>query len=138
MKLKTKVNKIQFNTSCELLNNPHIQPIKASKDIEIKSAISFYQNKSCVQNTEKATKNWLETFERFRKDMNKDGTECKALSIKQAIGGINRYLIEFSIIHGINLRDHHQFPVLARVLDGKMKDLQDKGLGEIKGSAALT
>ena len=172
MKLKNKVNKAQFNTAHTLLNNPYLQS-KTSKDIEIKNAILFYQNKSCVQNTEKATKNWLEHFEKFRKDMSKsypqdeqymnklhlisdisilenqvagfiatmkkrDGTEYKALSIRQAVDGINRYLTEFSIIQGINLRDNHQFPVLARVLDGKMKELQDKGLGEIKGSAALT
>ena len=68
----------------------------------------------------------------------KDGTEYRALSIRQAVDGINRYLIEFSTIHGINLRDHHQFPILTKVLDGKMKELQDKGLGKIKGSAALT
>ncbi|CAI2199926.1 17905_t:CDS:1, partial [Funneliformis geosporum] len=57
-----------------------------------------------------------------------DGTEYKALTIKQAIDRINRYLMEFSIIHGINLWDHHQFPVLVRVFDGKMKMLQDNGL----------
>jgi hypothetical protein len=70
MKLKNKVNKAQFNTAHTLLNNPHLQS-KSSKDIEIKDAISFYQNKSRVQNTEKATKNWLEHFEKFRKDMSK-------------------------------------------------------------------
>ncbi|CAB4394667.1 unnamed protein product [Rhizophagus irregularis] len=69
MKLKNKANKVQFNTAHELLNNPHLNP-KTSKDINIKNAISFYQNKSRVQNTEKATKNWLEAFEKFRKDMN--------------------------------------------------------------------
>ncbi|CAG8617149.1 10847_t:CDS:1 [Funneliformis mosseae] len=68
----------------------------------------------------------------------KDRSEYKALSIRQAVDRINRYLIEFSTIYGINLHDHHQFPILTKVLDGKMKKLQDKGLGEIKGSAALT
>ncbi|CAI2183865.1 19644_t:CDS:2, partial [Funneliformis geosporum] len=133
-------NNTQFNTACELLNNPYLQP-KISKNSEIEKAISFYQKKSHVQNTERATKNWLAHFEKFRKDMvdsssqeeqykiqlhlisdmsileNQDGTEYKALTIKQAVDGINRHLMEFSIIHGINLQDHHQFPVLARVLD---------------------
>ena len=68
----------------------------------------------------------------------KDGIEYKALSIRQAVDRINRYFMEFSVIYGINLRNRHQFPILTKVLDGKMKVLQDKGFGEIKGSAALT
>ncbi|CAG8795254.1 33458_t:CDS:2, partial [Racocetra persica] len=42
---------------------------KTSKSIEIEKAISFYQDKSRVNNTEKVTKNWLEHFEKFRKSM---------------------------------------------------------------------
>ncbi|CAG8794534.1 25873_t:CDS:1, partial [Dentiscutata erythropus] len=53
---------VQFNTANELLNNPSLQS-KTSKSIEIEKAISFYQDKSHVNNTEKATKNWLEHFE---------------------------------------------------------------------------
>ncbi|CAG8542798.1 13551_t:CDS:2 [Funneliformis mosseae] len=63
--------------------------------------------------------------------------QVAALSIRQAVDGINQYLIEFSTIHEINLCDHHQFPILTKVFDGKMKELQDKGFGKIKGSAAL-
>ncbi|CAG8729375.1 14504_t:CDS:2, partial [Racocetra persica] len=59
---------VQFNTTSELLNNPSLQ-FKISKSIEIEKAISFYQDKSRVNNTEKATKNWLEHFEKFRKSM---------------------------------------------------------------------
>ena len=55
MKLKNKVDKVQFITAQELLNNPHLQT-KTSKDIEIEKAISFYQNKSRVQNTKKSNK----------------------------------------------------------------------------------
>ena len=142
---------VQFNTASELLNNPSLQS-KTSKSIEIEKAISFYQDKSRVNNTEKATKNWLEHFEKFRKSMievyphdenyktelksiselsildnqvaayvatmkKKDGTEYKALSVRQSVDGINRYLMEYSIIRGINLRDRHQFPNLLKVLD---------------------
>lgn len=40
--------------------------------------------------------------------------------------------MEIPTTHGINLRDRHQFLFLTKVLNGKMKVLQDKGLGEIK------
>ncbi|CAG8824413.1 9276_t:CDS:1, partial [Racocetra persica] len=68
----------------------------------------------------------------------KDGTKYKALSVRQSVDGINCYLIEYSIIRDINLHNRHQFPNLLKVLNRKMKELQDKGLGKIKGSAALT
>ena len=68
MKVKNQANKIQFTTAHRLLNDPHLQP-NTYKSVEIEKAISFYQNKSRVQNTEKATKNWLEHFEKLRKDM---------------------------------------------------------------------
>jgi hypothetical protein len=51
----------------------------------------------------------------------KDNTEYKALSVCQAVDGINCYFC-------------HQFLNLLKVLDRKMKELQDKGFGKIKES----
>ena len=59
---------VKFNTAHEVLNNPSLQ-LKTYKNTDIEKAILFYQNKSWVQNTERATKNWLELFEKFWKNM---------------------------------------------------------------------
>ncbi|CAG8800414.1 6663_t:CDS:2 [Gigaspora margarita] len=67
----------------------------------------------------------------------KDGGEYKAKMIKQAIDGINRYISKNSTIHGFNLHDKYQFPDLHDILNSKMKDLQEKGLGEKNRSMAL-
>ncbi|CAG8826265.1 8696_t:CDS:1, partial [Gigaspora rosea] len=61
-----------------------------------------------------------------------------ATTIKQAIDGINRYISKNGAIRGFNLHDKYQFLNLHDILNGKMKDLQEKGLGEKEGSMALT
>jgi len=64
--------------------------------------------------------------------------EYKAKSIKQAVDAINRHLVKISPIHRINLHDKYEFPDLWTVLNGKMKYLQENGLGEKEGSMALS
>ena len=119
-----------------------------------------------VPNTEKSTRNWIAKFEEFRKNYNyvipldkitdselieqqvceyiaqmskkKNAGEYKANTVKQAVDAINRHLVKFSPIRGINLHDKYEFPDLWTVLHGKMKDLQEKGFGEKEGSMALT
>ncbi|CAG8763370.1 12852_t:CDS:2 [Cetraspora pellucida] len=68
----------------------------------------------------------------------KDGEEYKAKTIQQAVDRINRYLVKHRSVQGLNLHDKYQFPNLHDVVNGKMKDLQEKGLGEKEGSVALS
>ncbi|CAG8833940.1 10175_t:CDS:2, partial [Racocetra persica] len=68
----------------------------------------------------------------------KDGGEYKAKTVKQAINGINRYISKTGAIRGLNLHDKYQFPDLYDILNGKMKDLQERGFGEKERSIALT
>ncbi|CAG8757221.1 26067_t:CDS:2 [Gigaspora margarita] len=67
----------------------------------------------------------------------KDGSEYKATTIKQAVDRINRYISKNGAICGFNLHDKYQFPNLHNILNGKMKDLQEKRLGKKEGSMAL-
>jgi len=133
---------------------------------EIYKKLNFYRQKAMVPNTEKSTRNWIAKFEEFRKNYNyvipldkitdselieqqvceyiaqmskkKNAGEYKANTVKQAVDAINRHLVKFSPIHGINLHDKYKFLDLWTVLHGKMKDLQEKGFGEKEGSMALT
>ena len=120
---------------------------------EIEQKLDFYRKKAAVYNTEKSTQNWIKKFEEFRIQYNyvtplesikdphlieqqlceyivqmtkKDGNEYKATTIKQAIDGINRYISKNRAIRGFNLHDKYQFPNLHNILNGKMKDLQEK------------
>ena len=67
----------------------------------------------------------------------KDGNKYKATSIKQSVDALNRYLLHHSPIPQVNLHDKYMFPDLHNVLHGKMRDLQEQGLGEKSGSAAI-
>ena len=132
----------------------------------LKEKLDFYRQKAKVPNTEKSTRNWIIQFEEFRKEykyiipleqitdskliekqvceyiaqMSKKNNsgEYKAKSIKQAVDAINRHLVKISPIHRINLHDKYEFPDLWTVLNGKMKYLQENGLGEKEGSMALS
>ncbi|RHZ79154.1 hypothetical protein Glove_151g151 [Diversispora epigaea] len=66
-----------------------------------------------------------------------NGQEYKANTLKVALDSIIRYLIKESKIHGVNLHNRYEFPEIHNVLHGKIKDLQERGLGEIHGSQAL-
>ncbi|CAG8621904.1 4383_t:CDS:2, partial [Diversispora eburnea] len=76
-----------------------------------------------------------ETNKDFHEEINQK--KYKANSIKQAIDAIDRYLRIHSPISHINLHDKHMFPDLINVLHGRMKDLQERGLGEVTSSLAL-
>ncbi|CAG8803362.1 5891_t:CDS:1, partial [Racocetra persica] len=139
--------------------------IITSQKSVLNKKLKFYKKKATVLNMERATKNWMDKFEEFRRNYNyvtlinsiadprliecqvyeyivqmtkKDGEEYKAKSIQQAVDRINRYLVKYGFIQGLNLHDKYQFPNLYDVVNGKMKDLQEKGLGEKEGSVALT
>ncbi|CAG8841421.1 7862_t:CDS:2, partial [Gigaspora margarita] len=141
-----------------------IVAISAPKS-ELEQKLEFYRNKAAVPNTVKATQNWMKKFDEFQQYYNyttpiesiedpcliekqicefiaqmtkKDRGEYKAKTVKQAIDTLNRYINKNGIIRGLNLYDKYQFPDLHNVLNDKMKDLQEKGLGEQKGSMALT
>ena len=132
---------------------------------EIQEKLDFYRQKAMVPNTERSTRNWVGKFEEFRKNCNyttpleeitdsklieqqvceyiaqmtkKTSGKYKANSVKQAVDAINRHLVKVSPIRGINLHDKYEFSDLFAILHGKMKDLQEKGLGEKEGSMALT
>ncbi len=132
----------------------------------LQEKLDFYHQKAKVQNTEKATQNWITQFEKFRREHNyiipleqttdsrlvekqiceyiaqmskkNNSGEYKAKTVKQAVDAINRHLLKISPIRGINLHDKYEFPDLWTVLHGKMKYLQEKGFGEKEGSMALT
>jgi virulence-associated protein VapD len=128
-----------------------------------KKKATYYREKAKNKNTEKSTKNWMIKFEEFRTSSGylipltglydirqiekeiveyissmktKDGNEYKANSVKQAVDAISRFFLYNSPIH-VNLHDRYLFSYLYTVLNGKMRDLQERGFGEIKGSIAL-
>ncbi|CAG8462250.1 7961_t:CDS:2 [Funneliformis caledonium] len=59
-----------------------------------------------------------------------DGTDYKVESIRNCYSAINRYLREHRVIQPIKIWDRYKFPHALRTLDGKMRMLQDKGLGD--------
>ncbi|CAG8717480.1 20603_t:CDS:1, partial [Racocetra persica] len=67
----------------------------------------------------------------------KDGGEYKAKTVKQAIDRINRYISKTGTICSLNLHDKYQFLDLYNILNGKIKDLQEREFGEKEGSMAL-
>ncbi|CAG8815108.1 17615_t:CDS:2, partial [Gigaspora rosea] len=60
----------------------------------------------------------------------------KANSIKQAIDAISQFFLHNSPIR-VNLHNRYLFSDLYAVLQGKMRDMQEQGFGEVKGSIAL-
>ncbi|CAG8496804.1 3881_t:CDS:1, partial [Racocetra persica] len=121
--------------------------------------------KAVVYNIEKSTQNWIKKFEEFCTKYNyiipsesikdphlieqqiyeyvaqitkKVGGEYKITTIKQAIDEINRYFSKNGAIRRFNLHNKYQFLNLHDILNGKIKDLQEKGLGKKEGSIALT
>ncbi|CAG8730864.1 8200_t:CDS:2, partial [Gigaspora rosea] len=68
-----------------------------------------------------------------------DGSPYSVSSLLAAIRAINRfYNSTISKVRSVNLCDRQAFPDLWAVLDGKTKDLSEKGYGETNGSDALT
>ena len=144
---------------------PSFQPASSLNRNDAQAKASYYREKAKVKNTEKSTKSWITKFEEFRVRANysvplnelndvsllqqqlveyistmkrNDGSEYKAVSIKQAVDALNRYLLCHSPILQINLHDRYMFPDLHNVLHGKMRDLQERGFGETSGSVAIS
>src|SRR6266498_3902353 len=121
--LTKTVNSIPQNTS---------NPVSS-----LQEKLDFYRQKAKVQNTEKATQNWITQFEKFRREHNyiipleqttdsrlvekqiceyiaqmskkNNSGEYKAKTVKQAVDAINRHLLKISPIRGINLHDKYEF-----------------------------
>ncbi|CAG8745511.1 14482_t:CDS:2, partial [Acaulospora morrowiae] len=127
--------------------------------------INQLQQASLVSNTEKNTAKWLRTIERFNKNcgisqaielidsvtkledylcqfitwlQKEDGSDYKVESVHNCYSAINRYLRDYSVIQPIKIWDPYRFPRALRTLDGKMRILQDKGLGDPKKSDGLS
>ncbi|CAG8729247.1 15651_t:CDS:2 [Gigaspora margarita] len=89
---------------------------------EIAQKLDFYR-KAAVLNTQ-------QICEFVAQMTKKDEGEYKAKMIKQVINRINRYISKNSAICSFNLHDKYQFSDLYDILNSKMKDLQEKRLGE--------
>ncbi|CAG8809354.1 2104_t:CDS:2, partial [Cetraspora pellucida] len=128
--------------------------------------LSYLPNKSKVLNTYKSTKNWIDKFQQYRSDVGSDnapedidnvqelevqlceffavaekgdGSPYSVNSLLAAIRAINRfYNSSVSKIKPVNLCDRQAFPDLCEILDGKTKDLAEKGYGETHGSDSLS
>ncbi|CAG8780450.1 8373_t:CDS:2, partial [Racocetra persica] len=156
-----------FTSTCNYIpeNTSKDSVITSVPRSEIEQKLDFYRKKAAVPNMVKATQNWTKKFNEFRHHYNyvtpietiedphlieqqicefivqmtkKDKGEYKAKTVKQAIDRINKYISKTSIIRGLNLHDKYQFPDLHDILNGKIKDLQERGFGEKEGSIALT
>ncbi|CAG8522478.1 20574_t:CDS:2 [Cetraspora pellucida] len=96
---------------------------------------------SRVHNTDKCMAKWLRAIDRYREASNYEKSFesiSKAESIHNCYASLARYLKEHSTIKPCNIWDSYKFGKALRILDGKMKKLQKKGLGETDQSAAFT
>ncbi|POG78695.1 hypothetical protein GLOIN_2v1472819 [Rhizophagus irregularis DAOM 181602=DAOM 197198] len=127
--------------------------------------INNLQKASLVSNTERNTTKWLRVVDRFNKSCGitksiesidsindlenylcqfitwlkkEDGSNYKVESVHNCYSALNRYLKEHSVLQPIKIWDRYKFPHALRTLDGKMRILQDKGLGDPKKSDGLS
>ncbi|CAG8529193.1 824_t:CDS:2 [Gigaspora margarita] len=135
-----------FTSACtyipeNIFEDSNSATISAPKS-DLEQKLDFYQKKAAVPNTVKATQNWVKKLDEFRLRYNYvapiETIEDPSLIKQQTIDKINRYISKNGAIHGLNLHDKYQFPDLYDILNGKMKDLQEKGLGKKDGSVVLT
>ncbi|KAF0518632.1 zinc finger mym-type protein 2-like [Gigaspora margarita] len=117
--------------------------------------LSYLRNKSKVQNTHRSTQNWINKFQEYRSDVGlegapediddtskletqlceyftvakkSDGSEYTVSSLLSAVRAINRfYNSNFSKVKPVDLCDKKAFPSLWEILDGKTRDLSEKG-----------
>ncbi|CAG8719338.1 5281_t:CDS:2, partial [Dentiscutata heterogama] len=99
--------------------------------------IQRYIKKSKIQNTDAYTQKWVRSLQEYHMKR-QDGKSYKPESIVSAYTSLRRYLFEGSAIKNVNINDRFQFPVLYRVVDGKIIELQDQELGNIDQSKGLT
>ncbi|CAG8511293.1 1434_t:CDS:2, partial [Racocetra persica] len=95
--------------------------------------IQRYIKNSKIKNTDACTQKWVRSLQEYHMKC-QDGKPYKPESIVSAYTSLRRYLFEGSAIKNININDRFQFPILYRVVDGKIMELQDQGLGEIDQS----
>ena len=127
--------------------------------------INKLQKASLVSNTERNTSKWLQVVDHFNKScgitnsieqidsledlenylcqfitwlQKEDGSDYKVESVHNCYSALNRYLKEHSILQPIKIWDCYKFPHALRTLDGKMRILQSKGLGDSKKSDGLS
>ncbi|CAG8779205.1 2260_t:CDS:2, partial [Racocetra fulgida] len=128
--------------------------------------LQYLRNKSKVLNTQRSTQNWILKFQKYRLDIGlegvpedinetsklemelcdyftvaekEDGSSYSVSSLLAAIQAINRfYNSSTSKIKPVNLCDWQAFPNLWEILDGKIKDLSEKGYSETNGSDLLS
>ncbi|CAB4387021.1 unnamed protein product [Rhizophagus irregularis] len=67
-----------------------------------------------------------------------DGSNYKVESVHNCYSALNRYLKEHSVLQPIKIWDRYKFPHALHTLDGKMRILQDEGLGDPKKSDGLS
>lgn len=136
-----------------------------ASELPSQEEINKLQHASLVSNTEINTSKWLRVVDRFNKSCGitksiekidsineledylckfitwlkkNDGTDYKVESVHNCYSAINRYLKEHSVLQPIKIWDRYKFPRALRTLDGKMRILQDKGLGDPKKSDGLS
>jgi hypothetical protein len=73
----------------------------------------------------------------FTQAKKKDGMDYSVASIRSAINAFTRHLNEKSNLKPVDLLDRYKFPQLHKLLEGKVRYLSEKGLGETKGSKGL-
>jgi hypothetical protein len=127
--------------------------------------INKLQKASLVSNTERNTSKWLRVVDHFNKScgitnsieqidsledlenylcqfitwlQKEDGSDYKVESVHNCYSALNRYLKEHSVLQPIKIWDRYKFPHALRTLDGKMRILQSKGLGDPKKSDGLS
>ncbi|CAG8681396.1 138_t:CDS:2, partial [Racocetra fulgida] len=107
------------------------------------------QQISHVENTDKCTLKWLLSVDRFceiigyDKGIKKIDTameldDYKAESVHNCYASIAHYLKENSEIKPCKLWDFNHFEKMSRMLDDKMKKLQNAGLEKTKQASALS
>ncbi|CAG8641002.1 7240_t:CDS:2, partial [Cetraspora pellucida] len=94
--------------------------------------VQRYINKSRIKNTDACTQKWVRSLQEYRNKKN-ISYDIQILNDK------NQLEQELSsAIKNININDRFQFPILYRIVDGKIIELQDQGLGKIDQSKGLT
>ncbi|RIB00509.1 hypothetical protein C2G38_2234073 [Gigaspora rosea] len=126
--------------------------------------IQHYIKKSKIKNTDVCTQKWIRSLQKYRKkksifydiqtfndknqleqelceffaDMKRqDGKPYKPESIVSAYTSLRCYLFEGSAIKNVNINDRFPFPLLYRVVDGKIMELQDQGCFDFQSNGSL-
>ncbi|CAG8788363.1 40726_t:CDS:2 [Gigaspora margarita] len=93
--------------------------------------ILCYIKKSKIKNTDSCTQKWLEQeLCEFFADMKcQNRKPYKLESIISAYTSLSCYIFEVSAIKNVNINNRFQFPILYCIVNRKIMELQDQGLG---------